>query len=242
MLNLPLALRIEKNRLVSTAPWLLLLDVTLPNGAPLRLVRNTEDVVYLGNTYSAFAFELGDVRSSGDGRIQGVSLRVANPQRALQPYLEAGAGLVGCAVRLTVVHAGNLGVDHAELMLYWTVLACEVDEEWVSFTLGERFNPRPAREGRAASPSCTTSASRACFNPRPAREGRAARPRAHARRVIAGFNPRPAREGRAAGRQPHDAIGFVAVSILAQPVRAGRRVNSRYRPVIWAMFQSSPSP
>lgn len=144
MLNLPLALRIEKNKLVSTAPWLLLLDVTLADGSHLRLVRNTEDVTYLGYTWTAFAFELSDLSSGGEGRVRGVSLRVANPQRALQPYLEEGAGLIGCAVDLAVVHAGNLAEDHAELTLYWTVLACEVDEDWIIFTLGEE-NPMRRR-------------------------------------------------------------------------------------------------
>lgn len=136
MLSLPLALRLEKNKLVSTAPWLLLLTVTLPDASVLRLVRNTEDVTFVGNLYTAFAFELGDVRNGGDGRIQGVTLKVANPGRVLQPYLEANDGLVGCAVTLAVVHADNLGSDYTELTLAWDVLAAESTSEWITFTLG----------------------------------------------------------------------------------------------------------
>lgn len=136
MLNLPLALRIEKNKLVSTAPWLLLLAVTLPDTTVLRLARNTEDVTFGGNVYTAFAFELGDVRSGGDGRIQGVTLRVANPGRALQPYLEAYDGLIGCAVTLSVVHADNLASDYSELTLNYDVLAAEPKSDWITFTLG----------------------------------------------------------------------------------------------------------
>jgi hypothetical protein len=52
MLNLPLALRLEKNKLVSTAPWLLLLSVTLPDTTVLRLARNTENVTFGGNVYT----------------------------------------------------------------------------------------------------------------------------------------------------------------------------------------------
>lgn len=144
MLNLPLALRIEKNKLVSTAPWLILVAVTLPDASVIRLARNTDDVVFGGNTYAAFAFELGDVRSGGDGRIQGVTLRVANPERALQPYLEAHDGLVGCAVSLMVVHAGNLASDYTELTLSWDVLAAESAEDWITFTLGAE-NPMRRR-------------------------------------------------------------------------------------------------
>lgn len=136
MLNLPLALRIEKNKLVSTAPWLQFLTVTLPDTTVLRLVKNTENLTFGGHLYTAFAFDLGDVCSGGDGRIQGVTLKVANPERALQTYLEAGDGLVGCAVTLSVVHADNLGSDYSELTLTWNVIATESAGDWITFTLG----------------------------------------------------------------------------------------------------------
>lgn len=136
MLNLPLALRLEKNKLVSTAPWLILLSLTLPDASVIRLVRNTDDVTFGGNVYTAFAFELGDVSSGGDGRIQGVTLKVANPGRALQPYLEAYGGMVGCAVTLVVVHADNLATDYTELTLAWDVISAESAEDWIVFTLG----------------------------------------------------------------------------------------------------------
>lgn len=136
MLTLPLALRLEKNKLVSTAPWLMLLAVTLPDASVLRLAKNTENVTFGGNTYTAFAFDLGDVRSGGDGRIQGVTLKVANPERMLQPYMEANDGLVGCAVTLAVVHADNLASDYTELTLSYDVLAAESGADWITFTLG----------------------------------------------------------------------------------------------------------
>lgn len=140
MLNLPLALRTEKNKLVSTAPWLLLLDVTLPDASVIRLVRNNEDITFGGNVYTAFAFELGDTRGSGDGRVQGVSLKVANPERALQPYMEAYDGMIGCAVKVAVVHADNLASDYSELQLDYEVMAADSAGDWINFTLGAQ-NP-----------------------------------------------------------------------------------------------------
>lgn len=136
MSNLPLVLRLEKNKLVSTAPWLTLLAVTLPDASVVRLVKNNEDVMFGGNLYEAFDFDLGDQRSGGDGRIQGVTLKVANPGRVLQPYMEANDGLIGCAVSLMVVHADNLASDYTELTLVWDVLAAESDDSWITFTLG----------------------------------------------------------------------------------------------------------
>jgi len=140
MLTLPLALTLEKNKLIGTAPWLILLSVTLPDTTVIRLARNVDDVVFNGNTYTAFAFDLGDVSSGGDGRIQSVSLKVANPARALQPFLEEYSGLVGCNVQLMVVHTANLASDYTELTLSYDVLSSDSAEDWITFTLGAQ-NP-----------------------------------------------------------------------------------------------------
>lgn len=136
MLNLPLALRQEKNKLVSTAPWLILLDVVLPNTEVIRVVNNTEPVTFAGNAYEPFAFKLGEMKTGGEGRIQGVTMMVANPERAFQPYLEQYAGLVGSSVTLRVVHADNLAEDYSELTLQWEILATEPKGDWITFTLG----------------------------------------------------------------------------------------------------------
>lgn len=135
-MTLPLALRLAKNQLVGTAPWLVLLAITLPNETVLRVAKNTENVTFGGNTYEAFAFKLGEVKTGGEGRIQGLTLSVANPERAFQPYLEDYEGLVGCAVTLMVVHADNLTEDHSELTLNWQILATVPKDDWINFTLG----------------------------------------------------------------------------------------------------------
>jgi phage-related protein len=112
-----------------------MLSVTMPDSTVLRLVNNTDDVTFQGNTYDAFAFKL-DENKSGGGKIQGVTLRVANPERALQPYLEEFDGLVGCPLTLTVVHADNLTEDYADLTLQWDIVAAQPKPDWIDFTLG----------------------------------------------------------------------------------------------------------
>lgn len=146
MLNLPLALRLEANKLVSTRPWLLLLELTLPDTSVLRFVRNTEDILFNGYTWTAYPFELGDQGESGDGKVQAVVLRASNVARALTPYLEANAGLVGAQVRLIVVHEGSLGEDYASLTLSYTIIATSLPPGglWVEFTLGAE-NPMRRR-------------------------------------------------------------------------------------------------
>lgn len=135
-LNLPLALRLEKNKLVSTAPWLMLAALTLPDASVVRFARNTDDVTFLGENWIAYAFELGDMRSGSTGKIEGSRLRVANPERALTPWLEEYGGLVGSALTIYVVHADNLAEDYSELRVDWQIVATSVDGDWVDFQLG----------------------------------------------------------------------------------------------------------
>lgn len=137
-LNLPLALRLEANKLTSTAPWLLLLQVTLPDTSVLRFVRNTDDIAFDGHVWTAYPFVLGTQGQSGDGKVQSVTLRVGNASRALTNSLETYGGLVGSAVELLVVHDNHLTEDYTALTLNYAITATTLppDETWVEFTLG----------------------------------------------------------------------------------------------------------
>ena len=141
-LNLPANLIIEKNKLATPNPWIILLDITLPDGTTLYLARNTEDVVFKGNTYLAIPFEIEPTRSTSKGEIPTITLRVSNVTRILQPYLEQFTGGVGSTVKITVVNAAYLNEDYTELEMTFDILATEVTAQWVSFTLGA---PNPLR-------------------------------------------------------------------------------------------------
>lgn len=146
MLDVPLALRLEANKLVQTRPWLVLLELTLPDASILRLVRNTDDIPYNGYTWTAFPFTVDVVGESGDGKVQQVVLRASNVGQALTPYLEANDGLVGCQVRLITVHEGSLAEDYASLTLAYDIVATRLPPgaTWVEFTLGAE-NPMRRR-------------------------------------------------------------------------------------------------
>lgn len=139
-LPLPLALRLEANKLVSTAPWLLLLELILPDATVLRFVRNTDDIecpIGSGIIWTAYPFDLGNRGESGDGKVQTVTLKVSNIARALTPYMEEYDGLVGSDVRLIVVHEANLSADYAALTLAYTIIAATLpDDIWIEFSLG----------------------------------------------------------------------------------------------------------
>jgi phage-related protein len=136
MKSLSAALIEEKNKLHSTDPWLILLDITLPDSTVIRLVRNTEDVEFGGNTYTAFPFDLSIVESNSTGKVPVVTLKVSNITRMLTPHLNSQNGGLESAVTVTIVNAGLLSESYSELDMDFTVMGCESNSEWVTWTLG----------------------------------------------------------------------------------------------------------
>ncbi len=128
----------EKNKLSSDSPWLILLDIILNNEGEttIRLVRNTEDVDYNGNTYTAFNFELEPTKYASQGEIPTLELRVSNISRLIQPYLEDLNGGIGSTVTITIVNHQLIEEDYSELEMTFDVLACSADVNFVSFSLG----------------------------------------------------------------------------------------------------------
>lgn len=144
MLSLTLASALQKHKIDGTAPWYVLLDV-YPNkddlSNVLRVVRNTDDVVWKGNTYTAFSFEIDSVQESTNGELPSVVVRVSNISRLVQSQLEPFSGGVGAKVVLTVVQSSDLAGDPVQ-QFTWTILEASATEEWVNFTLGA---PNPLR-------------------------------------------------------------------------------------------------
>jgi len=143
MKSLPASLILEKNKLASPNPWLVLLTITLTDSTILRFVRNTKDVTYKGNVYTAFPFEITPAKQDNRGEIPTVTLTVSNVTQLLEPYLDEQDGGVGASVVITVINAAHLDEDYAELEMAFDVLACYSTAESVVFTLGA---PNPLRQ------------------------------------------------------------------------------------------------
>jgi phage-related protein len=141
--SLPATLVSQKNKISSADPWILLLEVTIPeiDNPVLRLARNTEDVTFGGtlatpNVYTKFPFELDATKECSKGEIPSITLSVTNINQILQSYVEAYDGLVGQKVTLIVVNANYLDESYAELTLYFDIMACSLDSTWIKFSLG----------------------------------------------------------------------------------------------------------
>jgi len=140
MLSLSAAAIVEKNSISTDGVFLVLLEIVLTTPATtLRLVRNTDDITWRGNTWSAFPFDLDDVSEDGKGELPSVTIRVSNVTRIIQYYLEQGNGGVGATVTLFVVHSKNLASTTAELEESFEITDSSADAQWVTFSLGAGY-------------------------------------------------------------------------------------------------------
>ncbi len=138
MQSLSLASALQKHKIDSTSPWYVLLDIYPDRTNPatvLRVVRNTDDVIWQGNTYVAFSFEIESIDEQSNGQLPNVTIRVSNVSRTVQGQLELYSGGIGAKVVLTVVQAADLAGDPVQ-QFTWTIIEASADENWVTFTLG----------------------------------------------------------------------------------------------------------
>lgn len=145
MKELPVNILLEKNKTATASAWLVLLEILLNDDTStiLRFVRNSEDITFGGDIYTAFPFQLEATQQTSKGEIKGVTLKVGNITNLLEPYLEELNGAIGSTVNITVVNSEHLAEDYTELELTYDVLATSSDSSWVSFTLGA---PNPLRQ------------------------------------------------------------------------------------------------
>lgn len=139
--TLPANVILEKNKVASQNPWLLLVDIDL-NGTVARIVNNNESVTFQGEVYTPLPFTIGVVQQGTDGKVPSVELQISNINKAILSYVEQYTGLVEATVVLYVVNAGYLTEDYSEMTMHFSIMKTSVSAEWISFTLGA---PSPLR-------------------------------------------------------------------------------------------------
>lgn len=143
MLSISAISRAEKNKLSTDSCFLILLDIKLPNNT-VYICYNNEDVIWKGQLYQAFPFQISETSEDSDGSDPNVSLKVSNVTQGLQAHVEESDGAVGTQVILRVVNSLNMNGD-ADLEEYYTVLSCKIDAQWIDFTLGNAYSARTRR-------------------------------------------------------------------------------------------------
>lgn len=136
MLELSKIATLEKNKLSTDAPFLMLFDINHAQLAEdIRLVRNTDDIEWAGKTWTAFPIDIED--SEEDGKtLPALNLKISSGQGLITTYLQKYGGLTDARVKLYVVHAKCLDSDKPELEMEYQITETAYDEQWITFTLG----------------------------------------------------------------------------------------------------------
>lgn len=127
---------LEKNKLASDSPFLLMVEVNckdLPD--KIRLARNTEDIEWRGQFWTAFPMDIEDYTEDGK-TLPALNLKISSGRGLLTTYLQQYNGLVDSEVAVYIVHAKLLDIETPETELDFVINECSYDEEWISFTLG----------------------------------------------------------------------------------------------------------
>ena len=137
----------EKNKVSQEQPWLLFLTMTnVAKTLTLRLVRNTENIVFKGKEYVAFPFEIDSIPEASVGSLPTLAIKVSNVDRQIQTYIEQDATFgSGWEVLISLAHVSQLnGTDLkdqvAEIEHKFQSLDLVADNEFLTINLGVR-NP-----------------------------------------------------------------------------------------------------
>lgn len=135
MLDLPPAFIVTKNKLHDDGSALVLVEINFSTDT-LRLVRNTENITWNSEIWSAFPFEIDQIGEAKNGEASHIQIKVSNISRAVQAFIEEYDGGVDADVIIRVVHSKHLNEVLPLLRLDTKVINTSADSHFVSFTLG----------------------------------------------------------------------------------------------------------
>lgn len=131
-----------KNSLSPDSVFLLCLKILVPGTDPIYIVRNTDDIIWAGQTWQAFPFEIDEVGQGSDGSVPQVNLRVCNIGRAMEAYVQAydtyckNNGYARIFITIYVVNSLNLADATPECEHEFILKNPTSNEEWMTFVLG----------------------------------------------------------------------------------------------------------
>jgi len=153
-----------KSKYSNPDPWLAFLRIEWagdPTNLPLRLVRNLADTVFdCGDgagpqTYTAFAWEFGELTETADGSIPTWTISVSNIRRMVEALIEQYGGGVGSNVQIFIVQASRLKRE-ADLVYDFDIIGAKSSAKLVSWTLGAESPFRIIMGRHLYSPDCCT--------------------------------------------------------------------------------------
>jgi len=151
----------EKNKLYGGSVWLLALKLDIPGvGTPVRVVNNTENITWDGETWVAASFGIEPYREARK-ETPLLQLRISNVSRAIETYLQEYEvycitnGPQPIIVTVYLLNSLNLASSTPEVELELELLQPNSDAYFANFRLGavNIFNDRFPR-GRMTKNHC----------------------------------------------------------------------------------------
>lgn len=137
--HLNLSTVVDKNKVYTDKAFIFLMEIVVTDSTgtvinTLRFAKNSENVVYKSNTYTAANFELNiNVEANKEPDI---SISAQDQTRTIQSYLDLYDGLVKSPVNLMIVHESALPSGEPEFDEQFLVTEASVNEYVVSMKLG----------------------------------------------------------------------------------------------------------
>lgn len=143
-----------KNKVSHADAVVYLLELQLDGSTALRVARYDVPITYQGKTWSPLHFDVSNVRSASDGRIDDATVTVSNVRRYFVHYYDAAA-IAGRRVRLIVLPVAEAADDDAGLETLFTVNLYEATETDLVLRIGTA-NPlsQPVPSERFARTHC----------------------------------------------------------------------------------------
>jgi len=120
------------------------LEINIPDTDTIYITNNNEDVVFAGNTYQWFPFEISELSNSSKGEIPQWSINISNVNRAMEQYLIEYDnylkvnGISGNEITMTCYVVNALSADTAILTEEFILTSFSTSSEWASFVLGAK--------------------------------------------------------------------------------------------------------
>ena len=145
MITLSEASKQLKNSLIQEGIWYILLTFINRNETiTIRIVNNPDDIVFGGNTFTAFPFKIDTITESQKGELPSIKLTLSNVDRVIEGYIEQDPDLgSGWSVHIDIVHESALTNSTAEITYDFVTTSVTSDAKSAVFTCGLR---NPLRE------------------------------------------------------------------------------------------------
>jgi phage-related protein len=137
----------EKNKLNSDSVFLVALKIDIPASPShtiVRIVNNSENITWLGETWVAFPFTINEI-SEATGEVPRVDIQVSNVSRVIDVYLAyydayiKANGYEPITVYIYVINTAviaNNGNAAPEVEHIFELKQPKLDSKWATFTLG----------------------------------------------------------------------------------------------------------